>query len=295
MRPLRVCAVLLLNCPVNSPAQPQTPGTTQPSQLVQQALATIVIAVLASSVPAFYRTQARQSPVPQALTLVQACEVALGGTQALSAVADYTETGTITYQTAGGTLEGKVTTQGKSLEQLRLQVLLPEGTRTIRITGMAGSLTNEAGQTIGLPYSNLMNAGGLTFPGMRIASLAANSSATLQYVGSVPFADGQAHQIHVVPPLAPDLMPPVGALDFGSFDLYIDPTTFQLVGFSDLVWTPNNSQPLRRELRYSNYQSANGLTVPFRISEIVNGQLNWSISITSLSLNTNPDDSIFKP
>ena len=43
MRPLRifVCTLLLLNCPVNSLAQPQTPGATQPSQLVQQALAAL--------------------------------------------------------------------------------------------------------------------------------------------------------------------------------------------------------------------------------------------------------------
>jgi len=114
-------------------------------------------------------------------------------------------------------------------------------------------------------------------------------------MGLVPFETAQAHQIHVVPLLDPSLGAPSGAAQFGSFDLYVDPSSYQLLGLSESIWPASNNQPVRHEIRFSNYQTAGSVAVPYGISEFINGQETWCISLSSISFNNNLSDSIFKP
>ena len=52
---------------------------------------------------------------------------------------------------------------------------------------------------------------------------------------------------------------------------------------------------VRHEIRFSNYQTAGFVAVPYSISEFINGQETWCISLSSISFNNNLSDSIFKP
>jgi len=232
---------------------------------------------------------------PQALAVLQRCLSAGGGAQAFATIQDFLASGTITYYWAGQNVVGSVTAQGKGQTEFRLDSLLPQGTRSFKVVGTAGSITTEDGKTSAVSYYSLMTAANLTFPGGRIAGVLNNSAATLQYVGLVPFETAQAYQIHVAPLIDPSLSPPSGAAQFGSFDLYVDSTTYQLVELSESVWPAKNDQPVRHEIRYSSYQSAGSVMVPYGISEFVNGQETWSISFSSISFNNGPSDSIFKP
>jgi len=232
---------------------------------------------------------------PQAMAVLQKCLAAGGGAQALGAVQDFLASGTITYHWAGQDVVGTVTAQGKGLAEFRLDSVLPQGTRSFKIVGTAGSITTEDGKTSALPYSGLMTAPNLTFPGARVATALNNSAIALQFLGLVPFESAQAYQIHVAPPLDSSLTPPSGATQFGSFDLYVDPTTYQLLELSESIWVANSIQSLPHALRYSNYRPAGSVVAPYQISELVNGQETWSISLSSISFNNTLSDSMFKP
>ena len=231
----------------------------------------------------------------QALALLQQCLTAGGGTQAFGTIQDFLASGTITYHWAGQDVVGSVTVKGKGLAEFRLDSVLSQGIRSFKVVGTAGSITTEDGKTTALPYFSLLTAANLTFPVARVADLLNKSATTVQYVGLVPFEMAQAHQIHVVPSINPSLNPPGGATQFGSFDLYVDPTTFQLLELSESIWPVSNNQPLRHEIRYSNYRSAGSVVVPYGISESVNGQETWSMSLSSISFNNSPSDLLFKP
>jgi hypothetical protein len=232
---------------------------------------------------------------PQALSVLQKCLAASGGAQAFNTIQDFSASGTITYYWAGQDVVGPVTAQGKGLTEFHLDSLLPQGTRSLNVVGTAGSLTTEDGKTSALSYYGLMTAANFTFPGARVANVLNDSTVSLQFVGLVPFEAAQALQIHVAPPIDPALIPPSGATQFGSFDLYFDPATYQLLELSESIWIANNSQPLPRAIRYSNYQTAGGVAVPHGICEFVNSQKTWFISLSSVSFNNNLSDSIFRP
>jgi hypothetical protein len=231
----------------------------------------------------------------RAMAVLQRCLTAGGGAQAFGTIQDFLASGTITYHWAGQDVVGTVTAQGKGLTEFRLDSVLPRGTRSFKVVGTAGSITTEDGKTSSLSYYSLMTAANFTFPGPRVGSALNNSSIALQYVGLVPFEAAQAYQIHVAPPSDPSLAPPSGATQFGSFDLYVDSTTYQLLELSESIWAVSNNQPLRHEIRYSNYRSASSVVVPYGVSESVNGQETWSISFSSISFNNSPSDSLFKP
>jgi hypothetical protein len=231
----------------------------------------------------------------QALSVLQRCLSAGGGAQAFGTIQDFLASGTITYHWAGQDVVGSVTAQGKGLTEFRLDSVLPQGTRSFKVVGTAGSITTEDGKTSALSYYSLMTAANLTFPEARVTDLLNNSATTVQYLGLVPFEAAQAYQIHVAPPIDPSLNPPSGATRFGSFDFYVDATTYQVLELSESIWPTSKNQSVRHEIRYSNYQTAGSVSVPYGISEFVNGQETWSISLSSISFNNSPTDSVFKP
>jgi len=253
--------------------------------------------LILSSSPRLDSQQSTAAPQrdPQAVAVLQRCLVAGGGPQAFGAIQDFLASGAITYHWAGQDVVGSVTAQGKGLTEFRLDSVLPRGTRSFKVVGTAGSITTEDGKTSALSYYSLMTAANLTFPGARVTDVLSNSATTVQFVGLVPFEGAQAYQVHVAPPIDFSLGPPSGATQFGSFDLYVDPTTYQVLELSESIWPLSNNQPLRHEIRYSNYRSAGSVVVPYGISEFINGQETWSISLSSISFNNGPSDSLFKP
>jgi hypothetical protein len=236
-------------------------------------------------------TQQRDS---QAVAMLQKCIAAGGGAQAFETIQDFVALGTITYYWAGQDVVGSVTVRGKGLTEFRLDSVLPQGTRTFKVLGRAGSIATEDGKTRALRQNNLMTAASLTFPGVRIANVLNDSTVVLQYMGLVTFESAQAYQIRVIPPVGSSFAPPSGAAQFGSFDLYVDPSSYQLLELSEWTWPAQNNQAVRHEIRYSNYQSAGSVAAPYGISEYVNGQQTWSISLSSISFNNSLSDSIFK-
>src|SRR5882762_4717408 len=87
------------------------------------------------------QTQPTSTPPPvtkdaQAVSIVTQALVAAGGIPAITAVADYTGSGNITYRLGvNQDVQGSVTVRGKGLAQFRLDAKLPSGVRSEATNG----------------------------------------------------------------------------------------------------------------------------------------------------------------
>lgn len=72
-------------------------------------------------------------------------------------------------------------------------------------------------------------------------------------------------------------------------DLYFDPTSHVLLYSVDsLSFVISAGQPFLRVTGYSKFQVFDGITLPSVIQESLNGQLQWSLQLSQVSMNTNP-------
>jgi hypothetical protein len=80
----------------------------------------------------------------------------------------------------------------------------------------------------------------------------------------------------------------------GSFDLYLDPASYQVLELAETIWWDGDfTKSYLHELIFSNYTSTNSLSVPFSITEKFGGQQTWSMSLTSVTFNSGLSDSLF--
>jgi hypothetical protein len=79
-------------------------------------------------------------------------------------------------------------------------------------------------------------------------------------------------------------------------DFFVDPNTFQILSSQDSAHPKDNlSETCPHEMQFSNYQSTNGVLVPFAITETVCGQVTDTITLSQIAFNTGLTDSDFQP
>jgi len=219
---------------------------------------------------------------------------ASGGVTALTSIQDFTATGTITYSWAGEAVPGTVTVYGKGVHQFRMDANVSGGTQSLTVNGAAGTFLPLDGRKISLPSTNGMTAGSLTFPAARIVNALSNSSTSLSYLGLVNWNGSQTYQVHVAPPVDPALSMNGKFGTLGSFDLYIDPTSYRVLELAETIWWDGDAtKSYLHQLIFSNYTSSNGLSVPFSITEKIGGQQTWSVTLTSSTCNSGLSHSLF--
>jgi hypothetical protein len=235
---------------------------------------------------------------PQAIAVLTQSLNAVGGLPSIASIQSYTGTGNITYNWADQPVQAPVTVQGMGIGNFRMDSVLPEGTQTWACSGYSGVSINPDGSTQRTPYYNLLSSGSMTLPYVRIASFISDSSTTISYVGLVTIEGQQAYQIHFA--MAVSALPPASALTalpgLGTFDLYLDPASFLVTKLTETVRSDSNfNTTLPRELDFANYRTVGNIAVPFTISETINGQTTWSISLDSMVFNTPLTVSVFNP
>lgn len=242
------------------------------------------------------QTTSAQTPQqdPQAVAILTQCLNAAGGSAAVSAVQDFTATGTIAYNWAGQQVTGPVTVYGKGMTGFRMDANVSSGTQSLIVSTYAGTVTPVNGQKTSIPFYNVMTGGSLTFPASRIAAALNDPSTSISFVGLVTQNGSQVYQVHVAPPIDPTLTLNGALSGLGQFDLFIDPTSSQLLELSENVWSnTDTSQSYLHEIVFSNYNAANGLSIPFGIAEKIGGQRTWSMTLTSITFNNGLSDSLF--
>jgi hypothetical protein len=221
---------------------------------------------------------------------------AAGGPSAISSVQDYTATGTITYNWANEPVQAPATIQGMGPGNFRIDSSLPDGTRTWAMSGFSGVLIMPDGTRTRSAFYNLLTAGSLTLPIIRIDATLADSTSSISYVGLVTLDNSQqAQQIHIAQPV--NLPRGISSqMNLGSFDVFVDPNSFLLIRLKETVYSNTNLlTSYQHELDFSTYRSAGNILVPFSITEKISGQQTWAIALNSIAFNSGLTDSVFNP
>lgn len=244
-----------------------------------------------------------QSPTPvskdpQAISLLTQSLNAVGGLPAVSVVQDYTGTGIITYNWADQPVQAPATVQGMGIANFRVDSTLSNGVETWVCSGNSGALISPDGTSQPIPFYNLATAGSMSFPYMRIASTISDSTTNISYIGMVKIDGQQAYQIHFSMAVTGFL--PASSLanlpGLGNFDFYVDPTSLLVTRLIETVRSDSNfNTTFTHELDFTNYQAAGGIQAPFTISETINGQTTWSITLSSLTFNSGLTVATFNP
>lgn len=230
---------------------------------------------------------------PQAVAVLTQSLSAAGGMSAISSIQDFTGSGTITYNWASEPVQATATVRGMGISNFRLDANLPNGTRTWAVNGSSAVLITPDGNQTSLESYNLMTAGSMTIPYVRIAAVLGDTTTNIIYIGSATFNGGQAIQVHFVPN-NPSGISSVAAL--GTFDLYFDPVSLLVVGLTEIGHSESNfTITYMHEIDFSNYQPSGNVVAPYTITEKIAGQTTWSTTLTSISFNNGLTASIFAP
>lgn len=232
---------------------------------------------------------------PQALNILAECLTAAGGAQAISGIQDFTETGNITYFWAGQQTIGSVTVRGLGTSYFRLDADLSQGTRSWAVNGLAGTTKNADGSLVPISYANAVNMGSLTLPYLSIAAVLNDSSISVSTVGTTTVNGRQGTMIQVQKIFSSSDDPSGELTQINTKSYIVDSQSFVLLETEDTLWSSDGRMlPTTHELIFSNFNVANGITVPFSIEEMVGGQQTWSLQLATITFNSGLTTGIFQ-
>ncbi len=239
-------------------------------------------------------TATAPSSDPQALGLAAESLSALVGT---TQVADVTLTGTI-VRTAGSDVgTGTVTLKVLGAGESRLDMNLSNGTRSEIRNSSSGSPQGFWIATDNSIHSmvnhNLMTDAAWFFPVLSVLSQASNSNYLFTYVGQES-RNGTAVQ-HIRAAQNSSSYDPSGLMQrLTTEDIYLDATSFLPVALTYNEHPDNNALAnIPVEVDFSNYQTVNGVKIPFRIQKFFNGTLFLDVTVQSAVLNSGLTGSVF--
>ena len=243
-------------------------------------------------------TSAPATKDPQAVTILVAALTASGGLTAVNSIQDFTGTGNITYYWAGEQVQGSVTVQGMGINNFRIDSNLSTGTRTWALSGYGGVLITPDGQRHGSAFYNLMTAGSMTLPQIRVAAALSDTTTAISYVGLVTVDGQQLNQIHFSPsisvPVPPSTISSISNL--GSFDVYLDPATSLIVKLTETARSESDIRvTYQHEVQFANYQPVGAVTAPLTITEKVASQKSWSMVLNGMTFNGGLSTGTFTP
>src|SRR5260370_8726380 len=263
-------------------------------RLVQQLQAHARVCALVVFLCAFPLLGVGQAGPQRDAQAVAVLTKSLNASGSVGAVLDFKGTGTIAYNWAGKSVVGSVAIQGKGPGQFRMDSNVSGQARSLIVNGHGGALVGSNGEKTPLPYRHALTASSMAMPG-GIVELALTDKATTVVGGNlVRWNDTEAYCVHVEPSSEEAFRRDVIHPGLGVFELYIDPNSYQVVGLAERILAINDPrQPYLHEISFSTYTPTHNIALPFKITERINGQMTWSISLESLSLNTGVLDSLF--
>lgn len=225
---------------------------------------------------------------PQAVSIVSQAVRVVGGLPAITAIIDYTATGSITYRLAQD-VQGGVTVRGNWFDKFRVDAQLPTGVRSEAISSgqistrfQDGTILQPQGPAPLCPSKTLL-------PYLLLVPALQSHTYGLSYKGIVQENGQPAHDIQLQL-LLPGMNDPNSWVEeYVTVDFFIDTSTLQVVMMQDVV--PNH---LVRQIQFSDYRLAGGVLVPYSIKEQVAGRSTQQIQLDNITFNTGLQDSDFQ-
>ena len=257
---------------------------------------------------------------PQAVALIQrGLAVLTGGVP----VSDVTLTGS-SQRIAGSDSEtGTATAKARSDGSSRLDFSYPSGTRseirnpsgmpradvtpqnlpvastTISDSQPVGAWSGPDGILHGTPSHNLMTDPTWFFPATTLANVLTSAGNVVSYIGPEIHNDLPTIHVRITQPLPStfEAPPQVAALveHLTQMDLYLASGTTVPVALAFDVHPNNNAfVDAAVEIRFSNYQVVNGISMPFHVQEYLNNGLVLDLQFSSATLNAGLPSTLFQ-
>lgn len=207
-----------------------------------------------------------------------------GGLAVFGSLADFKASGEITYFWAGEEVQGAATIRARGTDQFRLDAKLHDGIRSFVVNKGVGYVLRGNGQPSALPPHNTANFGSLTLPTVHLAAALQDHSVSVLYVGHENKDGHQVHHLRLQKVFPNDVDGIRGRLTEREF--YIDTVTLQIVSTVDMLHPQYQfGVAYPHEVLFSDYRTVGGLTVPFSIVEIANGQRTFAIRLNEFTIN----------
>lgn len=244
----------------------------------------LLILMLGATSADLYAQTASPVPItndPQAVSVINQALTAAGGATALAALQDFKGSGQITYLQPS-TVNGTVVVIGTTNGQFRIDATLPTGVLSQAITGGAMSMKLEDGTVVPFNLQTPPCPECIVNPYMLLANAIGNQEYSISYKGNVTSSAGtpctQVEIQQVIPGLSD---PGTDFHEYHTMEFFIDATSYQVLAMQDTI-----PQHLSRQTQFSNYQTVNGMSLPFTVSQQAGGSTVWTIALSQLTFNT---------
>jgi hypothetical protein len=228
---------------------------------------------------------------PQVLLLLQRSLSALAGGQTLT---DVTLSGTARRIAGSDDESGTVTAKALVTGEARIDLSLPSGTRSelrsLSNNCPVGSWSGPDGVAHPVSNHNLMTDSSWFFPPFTAARLVSSQTYVFSYVGQeTRSAQTVLHVTASQPTTVTGLSTQQVALlqHLTQMDIFLDSATLLPAALS-FNTHPDNDMGLDIviEIRFSNYQTLNGVHVPLHVQKFLNNSLVLDLEIQSATFNT---------
>lgn len=207
----------------------------------------------------------------------------------LSPWQDLSAAGTITYPLSGVDEMDTAAFTILNADSYRLDVQTPQGARSTRIIGGSGAtLQPDGSKEFLLPVAAAQ--GLVAYPQLRIAAFP-SSQTSVYDKGMLAVGGTTLHRIAVEHPLG---NPSASVASSGNptaptsvvTDLYFDPTSHLLIKSVASIKLSGLGSDFIRCTTYDDYRKVGASMIPFHITESLNGQVQWSLQLNTVALNT---------
>jgi hypothetical protein len=232
---------------------------------------------------------------PQALTILTQVLKNGGGETAIGAVQDFTASAYVTYYWGGAPVQGTATIKGRGIHQFVLDAILNGDTYSWIVNEKSAFKRNPDRSISRLPSQNIVKPATTMFPFLQILSFVQDSSISVVDGGLVTHNGQQVHDIVAQKIFAPGV-DPTGALSKVTKEhIFISPNGLTIQSIEDTAYRRDGGPgEFTHEMQFSNYKMANGVPVPFSVTESITNQQASTIQLTQISFNTGLADSDFE-
>jgi hypothetical protein len=228
-------------------------------------------------------TTASQSP--EAIALATDAVARLSGSLQ---IADVTLTGTATRVAGSDTESGTVTLKALGTSNSRMDLSLSNGPLSEIRTSQSGT---PQGQWLGpnsfnnMAAHNCMTDAAWFFPALSVLSQLSNPSLIATYIGQETKVGVGVYHLRFSIQSQTD---PTGLLQqLSAEDVYLSASTYLPVALVFQTHPDNDALTnILVEVDFSNYETVNGIQIPFRIQKFVNGTLLLDMTIQGATLNS---------
>ncbi len=248
---------------------------------------TIVVAAIFLTVATNLHAQSLTSD-PQGLKLATQALTALTGG---APVADVSLNANVIWIAGSDYLTGTATLKAKGLSESRIDFSLGNTTRSeIRtVSGgfPTGSWAKNAATPQALSVHNCWTDAAWFFPALSSLAQVPNPNFSFSYVGLEKHGGVSAQHLRLFQVFPQDTKGLMAVERLSATDVYLDPASMLPLAIAFRVHPDDNMlTDIPMEIRFANYQSVNGVQVPFHVQRMLNGGIVLDVVVTNAAINT---------